>query len=66
MWQDLLRNKHIDVKAENDDDNPASPYVDVEALSDGDEKVECETGSVLKHVFYNTCRRNKTSCIYPV
>ena len=49
ILQDLLRNKNnnkIDVKIENDDENPSSPYVDVEALSDGDEKVECETGNV--------------------
>ena len=47
ILQDILKNKTInrlDVKVEKDDENPGSPYVDVEALSDGDEKVECYTG----------------------
>lgn len=46
MLQDLLRRSgscnKTDVKIENDYENPYSPYIDVEALSDGDEKVECE------------------------
>ena len=43
VLQDQLKNKdllEVDVKVEQHGDNPDSPYVDVEALSDGDEKVE--------------------------
>ena len=43
MPTDQLKNKdhlEVDVKVEQHGDNPDSPYVDVEALSDGDEKVE--------------------------
>ena len=42
--QELLRNNGGNmnqVKVENEDENDE---IDVEALSDGDEKVECETG----------------------
>ena len=38
------------LKVENDDENPESPFVDVEALSDGDEKIECETGNIEKQL----------------
>ena len=44
MMQELLRNNGgnmNEVKVENEDENDE---IDVEALSDGDEKVECETG----------------------
>ena len=43
ILQGQLKNKdllEVDVKVEQRGDNPDSPYVDVEALSDGDEKVE--------------------------
>ena len=42
--QELLRNNGGNmnqVKVENEDENDE---IDVEALSDGDEKVDCETG----------------------
>ena len=48
MMHELLRNNgggsRNHVKIEHVDVNPESPFVDVEALSDGDEKVECEQG----------------------
>ena len=51
IMQELIRNNggHMNqLKVENEEENPESPFVDVEALSDGDEKVECETGKKTK------------------
>ena len=48
MLQDLLKHGNFnktEVKVENDYENPNSPYIDVEALSDGDEKIECDQGN---------------------
>ena len=53
MMQENLRNNGgymNQLKVENDDENPESPFVDVEALSDGDEKIECETGKIEKQL----------------
>ena len=53
MMQEILRNNGGNInqfKVENDDENPESPFVDVEALSDGDEKEECETGKMEKQL----------------
>ena len=51
MMQQFLKNNggggnRNHVKVENAEENPDSPFVDVEALSDGDEKVEPEPGKL--------------------
>ena len=64
ILQDILKNKNkVKVKIENDDGNPASPYVDVEALSDGDEKVECETGNLSINYKYELFEKKRVVII---
>ena len=54
MLQDLLKHGNFnktEVKVESDYENPNSPYIDVEALSDGDEKIECDQGNIEENMF---------------
>ena len=47
---------NVGIKIEDDElENPDSPYIDVEALSDGDEKVEGEQGNYyIKDLLFGT------------